>query len=110
MQGKEGRGLAFAVSVSSFTQDGFIAVTSFEGKRVELHFDDRGEGVFLPHVMAERLGAEEGGEVTVRVEAEHEALSRARYSGPSKDPRISDAKVYYAVGREGGAVVSLATD
>ena len=99
--------LVFVVNISSFTGQGFAAVTSYEGQAVELLFDDLDEGVFLTAPMAKRIRARKGSKISIRVENGAEVLAEANFSGTTKVPRLSSAKVYYALGREGGAVLRI---
>ena len=99
--------LAFAVDVSSLTKKGFIGTTNFEGARVDLEFDDQGEGVFLSSRMAARIGAEKGSKLSIIIENDKNQVVEAVIVGIGKALRISDPKVYYAVGRDGGAVIRI---
>jgi ABC-type lipoprotein release transport system permease subunit len=97
--------IAFVVDVSSFTKKGFIGSTSFEGKRVDLEFDDGNEGVFLTSETAKRMHLRKGSTISILVEDDRTLLIKAVVAGVGKSLRISDSKVYYAVGKEGGAIV-----
>lgn len=99
--------LVFVLDVSSFTKGGFLGTSTYEGNVVELEFDDLGEGVFLTPEMALRLGVKKGSRVSVALEEAGVSASELAVSGTAKRPRISDPKLYYAIGREGGAVVRL---
>lgn len=99
--------LVFVVDVSSLTKKGFVGTSTYEGKRVDLGFDDSGEGVFLPSDMAGRLHVRKGSKVLIIVEDERNQVVEAPVAGVGKVLKISDPKVYYAVGREGGGVVRL---
>ena len=106
-QGAEGE-LVFAVSISSFTKRGYVGSASYQGSPVDIEFDDRDEGVFLTAEMCKRLHVKEGSRLLLVVEADGEPLvAEASASRPVSKPRISNARVYYSVGREGGAVVTL---
>jgi len=105
-----GAELVFVVDVSSFTEAGFVGTTEYEGGRVDLEFDDKGEGVFLNSEMAGRLGVRKGSPIVVTVENDENLVAKAAISGVGKTLRVSDAKVYYAVGREGGAIVRVSKE
>lgn len=99
--------LVFVVDVSSLTKDGFVGSSTYEGKVVDLEFDVEGEGVFLPSDMAARLHVRKGSKVSVSLEDGSAQLVELAFSGVSKAPRISDDKVYYAIGHAGGAVLRI---
>ena len=100
--------LVLAVSVSSFTEGGYVGSASYGGKPVDIEFDDRDAGVFLTPEMTKRLGADSGSGVLVVVDSETVPLVvESVLAGTSAKPRISNARVYYEVGREGGAVLKL---
>ena len=100
-------GLGFVLDVSALTEKGFVGRTTFEGEEVDLEFDDAGAGVFLTSAMAERLHVRKGSRVALTVEEGSPQASELAVAGVTKSPRISDPKVYYAVGREGGAVLRI---
>ncbi len=97
----------FVVDVSSFTKRGFIGTTRFGGKQVTLDFDDGEAGVFLSSEMASRLHVRRGSRVSLITENERNHVTESVVSGVGKGPRISDEKVYFEVGRLGGAVVRI---
>jgi ABC-type lipoprotein release transport system permease subunit len=99
--------LAFAVDVSSLTEKGFVGTTNFEGTTVDLEFDDQDGGVFLSSRMAGRLGVRRGSTVSIIIESEKNQVVEAVVGGVGKALRISDPRVYYAVGKEGGAVIRI---
>ena len=99
--------LVFVVDVSSLTNKGFVGSTNYEGKTVELEFDDGDAGVFLSSEMATRLHVRKGSRVSVITENERSQLTDAPVSGVGKRFRISNSKVYYQVGREGGAIIRI---
>jgi hypothetical protein len=106
-QGAEG-GLVFAISISSFTKRGYVGSASYKGRSVDFEFDDRDAGIFLTPEMCKLLRVREGSKVLLVVEAEGEPLvTEATVSRATSKPRISSAKVYYEVGREGGAIMTL---
>jgi ABC-type lipoprotein release transport system permease subunit len=100
--------LILVVSVSSFTDEGFAGTASYRGRSVEFGFDEGDEGVFLTPEMAKALGVRKGSKVLVVVEAEDEPVSaEASVAGLNQRPRISSARVYYELGKEGGGVVRV---
>lgn len=102
--------LVFVVDVSSFTEGGFKGRTSYGGRTIEIEFDDEGEGVFLTAEMAKRLKSRKGTPLSVIVEGDKNSLSKVELGGVRASVRLSDTKVYYAVGKEGGAVVRIRKD
>jgi hypothetical protein len=100
--------LIFAVSVSSFTEGGYLGSASYGGRSVDLEFDDKDAGIFLTPEMGKRIGTKTGSNVLVVVESESEPLVvESVVAGTASKPRISSAKVYYEVGKEGGAVLRV---
>lgn len=100
--------LVLVVAVSSFTKKGFAGSASYGGNPIEVEFDDRDAGVFLTTEMCRRLHVKEGSKILLVVEADGEPLAtESKVAGVAPRPRISSAKVYYKVGREGGAVVKV---
>ncbi len=99
--------LVFVVDVSSFTKNGFVGTTTFEGKPVDLEFDDGDGGVSLTSRAAKRIHVRKGSPLSVLVEADRTQLVKTTVAGVGKEFRISDPKVYYAVGKEGGAIVRI---
>ena len=96
------------VDVSSFTRNGFLGATSFNGSRIEIEFDERDEGLFLTKEMSERIGTRRGSEVQVAFEVDDRPqVAETVLEGVRDHPRISNAKVYYGVGRSGGAIVRI---
>ena len=107
----DGSELVFAVTVSSFTKSGFVGSASYGGRPVDLEFDDGDEGVFLTPEMCERLRVSEGSKLLLLVEdGGPPQAAESRVAGSASRPRISSARVYYAVGREGGAVLKIRED
>jgi len=107
LSGTTESGLDFVVDVSSFTEKGFIGSSSFAGKPVYIDFDDADKGVFLNHEMASRLGVKKGSQLSALIEADKTQLAKMEVAAVGKVVRISDAKVYYAIGKEGGAVIRI---
>ena len=102
-----GAELVFVIDVSSFTENGFVGATPYQGRRVNLEFDDKGEGVFLTSEMAARLQVREGSRLTLMLEDGSSQAVELTVAGVGDKLRISDPRVYYGVGREGGAVLML---
>jgi ABC-type lipoprotein release transport system permease subunit len=102
-----GAELVFVVDVSSLTKKGFVGSTTYEGKQVDLEFDDAGAGVFLSPEMARRLHVKKGSALSVIIEDERNQVAETKVGGVGKRLRISDPKIYYSVGREGGAILRV---
>lgn len=107
MAAAAGAELVFVVDVSSFTKNGFIGTTTYGGKEVDIQFDDGGDGVFLTSAMAERLRVRKGSPLDIIMESDKSQVAKAKVGGVRKTIRISDPKVYYAVGKEGGAILRV---
>lgn len=99
--------LVFVVDVSSLTKKGFVGTTTYGGKRVDLEFDDSQAGIFLTPEMAGRLHVRKGSTLTVVIEDEKNQVVEAPVAGVGKGIRISDPRIYYSVGREGGGVLRI---
>ena len=99
--------LVFVVDVSSLTKKGFVGTTSYDGEPVDLDFDDEGTGVFLTAGMAGKLHVRKGSGLSLVIEGERNEVVQASVAGVGKELRISDPKVYYGVGREGGAIIRV---
>ena len=99
--------LVFVVDVSSLTDEGFKGSTEYEGKRIDLDFDDGKAGVYLDAEMAGRLHVRKGSKLSLVIEGDSNQVTEATVASVGKKLRISDAKVYYSIGREGGAVLRL---
>lgn len=107
MSGSADDEIVFVVDVSSFTEKGFVCTSSFAGEQVDIEFDDGNQGVLLNRKMAKKLGVKGGSQVSALVEAEKTQLVQMIVAAVDTLVRISDAKVYYAVGKEGGAVIRM---
>ena len=99
--------LVFVVDVSSLTTKGFVGSTVYEGRKVDLDFDDANAGVFLNSEMAGRLHVKKGSRVSIVIEDDDHQVTEAQVASVGSTLRISDARVYFAVGREGGAVIRV---
>jgi len=99
--------LVFVVDVSALTKEGFKGSTEYEGRTVDLEFDDRGGGVSLTSEMAARLRVKKGSRVSLIVENDANHVKEAKVASVGKSLRISDPQVYYAIGKEGGAVLRV---
>ena len=99
--------LVFVFDVSSLTKSGFIGSTKYEGEIVEVAFDDKDAGIFLSPDMAARLHVRKGSRVSLIMENERNLVADATVGGVGKTVRISNSKVYYEVGKEGGAIVRV---
>ncbi len=105
--GVDGDELVFVVDVSSFTKKGFVGSTTFAGRRVEVEFDDRDEGVSLSGEAAKRLHVRKGSHLSVMVEDDRTQHIQTEVAAVGESIRFSESKVYYAVGKEGGAIVRI---
>jgi ABC-type lipoprotein release transport system permease subunit len=102
-----GRELDFVVDVTFFTKDGFVGTTKYEGKTIRLEFDEDNDGLFLSTEMARRIGVKKGVSVSVIVEDGTAAITQMRVAAVGKKVRISDPNVYHAIGKEGGAIITV---
>ena len=107
MASAAGAELVFVVDVSSLTKEGFVGSTTYEGEPADLEFDDGEAGVFLTPGMAARLHVKKGSKVSLVVENERNLVTEAAVAGVGKTVRISNPKVYYEVGKEGGAILRV---
>lgn len=103
----EGSELVFVVDVTSFTKKGFVGTTNYEGEKVDLEFDEEDEGVYLNSEMARRMGVRKGAPLSVIVEDHAITVVVTRVAAVGNSVRISEAKVYYAIGKEGGAIIRV---
>jgi ABC-type lipoprotein release transport system permease subunit len=99
--------LDFVVDITFFTKKGFVGTTKYEDKTVKLEFDEDGDGLFLSTEMARRIGVKKGVSVSVIVEDGTAAIAQMQVAAVGKKVRISDPKVYRAIGREGGAIITV---
>ena len=99
--------LVFVVDVSSLDRRGFVGSTMYRGKAIDLGFDDEDEGVFLTSEMALRLHVKKGSKVLLVAENERKLVMDSVVSGVGRRARVSNSKLYYEVGKEGGAVVRI---
>jgi ABC-type lipoprotein release transport system permease subunit len=99
--------LVFAVDVSSFTKKGFVGTTAFEGGQVDLEFDDGSKGVFLTLGMAKKLHVRKGSSLSILIENDRREVSKSIVGGVGKRLLVSDARTYYSVGKQGGAIIRM---
>ena len=99
--------LVFVVDVSSFTKKGFLGSTKYEGNPVALEFDDEDKGVFVNPEMAKRIHVRKSSPLVLLIENERLQEAKTKVGGVGNSLRISDAKTYYAVGKEGGAIIRM---
>ena len=107
MTSAEGGEILFVVDVTSFTEKGFVGTTTYENQKLAIDFDPEGEGIFLTSEMAKRIGARRGNEVFVIIEDKSHTLARMVVGALGTKVRVSDERAYYAIGREGGAVLRI---
>ena len=99
--------LVFVVDVSAFTDEGFTGSTRYLGNEVRLEFDDGDAGIFLTSEMAGRLRVKKGSRVSLIIEDETSQVAESKVAKVGRSLRISNAKAYYGVGKEGGAVIRI---
>jgi len=100
--------LVFVVGVSSFTRKGFVGSASFKGEPVDIEFDDRDAGVFLSAEMCREIHVKKGSRVSMAVDVDaRPGVAESVIEGVTAKPRISNTKVYYDVGRMGGAIIRI---
>ncbi len=99
--------IVFVVDVSSFTKNGFIGSTTYNGRPVDLEFDDSEGGVFLTSEVAKRIRVRKGSPLSVLIENERHQVAKTSVAAVGKELRVSDSKIYYAVGKEGGAIIRI---
>ena len=99
--------LVFVVDVSTLTKKGFVGTTTYQGRQVSLEFDDEAAGVFLTPDMAGRLHVRKGSALSMAIENERSEVGQANLAAVGKTLRISDPRVYYAVGKEGGGIIRI---
>jgi hypothetical protein len=108
MSDPEAGELVFVVDVTSFTQDGFVGSTTFGGDRIDLEFDDHDEGVFLDVAMCKKIHVKAGSNVTIVAEDEPKLeVIETKVESVASKVRISNAKLYYIIGRSGGGIFRI---
>ena len=100
--------LLLVVDVSSFTDDGFVGSSEFEGKRVDIEFDDEDNGLTLSKEMCARTATRAGSKVLIFVEDDTKIQSfESKVRAVSSQPRFSNSKLYYFMGAKGGAIIRM---
>ena len=99
--------LVFVVDVTSFTKDGFIGSSKYEGRKVNLAFDEGEDGLFIDPEMAKKVGTRAGAPVSIVVEGETITIAQSCVAAVGKTLRVSDTKVYHALGKDGGGVLRV---
>jgi hypothetical protein len=100
--------IVFVVDVSSFTERGFLGRAAYHGAQVDIEFDDRNTGLVLTPEMSKRLHARQGSRLKIVVDTEiGPQVAETVLKKVGEKPRISDEKVYYHLGREGGGILRL---
>lgn len=99
--------LVFVVDVSALTSKGFVGTTKYEGREIDLDFDDGSAGVFLNSEMAGRLHVKKGSSLSIVIEDDSTQFAETKVASVGKSLRISDTRVYYTVGKEGGAILRV---
>ena len=104
---KAGDELVFVIDVTAFTPRGYKSVSVYEGHTVDLEFDNGTDGLILGRKMASRLGVGKGASLTVVVEGDSTTVVQTRLWRTGNLLRMSDSRIYQAVGSEGGAVLRI---
>ncbi len=105
MAAPEAEELVFVVDVTSFTRDGFVGSSSFGGSKIDIEFDDQDEGLTLDARMCKKIHAKSGTPVRIVIDDEPKLeLVDSTIKSVGDRPRISNAKVYYIIGRNGGGI------
>ena len=100
--------LVLVVDVTAFTTSGFVGSSSFEGKRVDIEFDDADKGLALTRGMSARTQTKVGSNVQVLIEDDLKIQSFESFvEAISEKPRLSNSKLYYFLGQRGGAVIRI---
>lgn len=108
MSEKQVTEIVFVVDVTSFTERGFVGTSTYEGAPLEIEFDDSDAGVRLTPEMCKRLGVRKGsGVVIVGEDDDKPQVAESVVYSTGDRVRISNARIYYFVGRSGGAVIRI---
>jgi len=100
--------LVFVVDITSFTSKGFTAASSYEGRRVDIEFSERNDGLSLSQEMCKRIGLEMGSRVTILVEEDEKTNSiEGAVTEVSDTLRFASPELYYTIGRTGGGVLAI---
>jgi hypothetical protein len=100
--------LVFVVDVTSFTEKGFTGSCTFEGKRINIEFDDDDAGLSLDAGMCTRIGVGKGSSLTILVEDDQKIqVVESKITAVDDKLTFSNEKLYYLVGRLGGAIIRL---
>jgi hypothetical protein len=100
--------LLLVVDITSLTSSGFIGSSSFQGKRVDIEFDDEDNGLILSPAMSARVTADAGSKVLIFAEDDMKIQTfESVVKGVADTPRFSNSKLYYFVGERGSAIIRL---
>ena len=100
--------LVFVVDISSFTAKGFTGSSAFDGRRVDIEFDDADAGLTLTREMSLKVKAKVGSKLSVIAEDDGKTGSfESAVAAVSGSPRFSISKLYYFIGESGGAVIKI---
>ena len=99
--------LVLVVDISAITDKGFVGATKYGGRVVEFDFDDGDAGVFLDTEMARRLHVKKGSRLSLLIEGEVNEVAESKVASVGKTLRVSSARAYYRIGKEGGAIIRI---
>jgi hypothetical protein len=100
--------LVFVVDITSFTGGGFTASSSYEGRRVDIEFSEKSDGLRLSKEMCNRVGLEKGSGVTILVEEDEKVHSiESVVAEVGETLRFGSPELYYTIGRTGGGVLVI---
>lgn len=98
--------LVFVVAMTSFTSKGFTVSSTYEGRRVDIEFNDGNEGLSLSPKMCRRIDVEKGSGLTILVEEDEKIHAIESVVHAEDDTlRFANPGLYYLIGRTGGGVL-----
>lgn len=110
-RGKESAAMGevvLVVDVGSFASKGFSGVSSFQGSRLEIDFDDEDKGLWLTKEMTAKLAASEGSPVEMLFEDEGGIKKVDSHVASIGDRvRVSSSQAYYLIGQAGGGILRI---
>lgn len=102
------REIILVVDVSSFTKQGFVGSSVFNGRQIDIEFDDIGNGIVLSNEMSRKINAKTNSAILVIGEDEQNPIiSELNVRSIGNNVSISDPKVYYFIGRNGGGILRI---
>jgi ABC-type lipoprotein release transport system permease subunit len=100
--------IVLVVELRSFTKAGFIGSARFADSEVSIEFDDKDEGVTLSTQMCQKLGVRKNSKLSILAEVDgRPELYETFLATTNKSLKISNAKVYYFVGRATLAILRI---